>query len=134
TRADNSEKEPDACFRPRKPKVSSPSGSNGKEDPWPNLVIEVAYSESEQHVLDKVKKYWLDNLNRVHDVIVVKIDPVSSDQIPKRMQAWHFCISDKRYRYRDVSHRTYFEFGTHDKYGNPTNIQQNQCIINISLD
>ncbi|CAI2192328.1 7533_t:CDS:2, partial [Funneliformis geosporum] len=46
TRTENSEKEPDACFRSEKPKVSSLSKSNGKEDPWPNLVIEVAYSES----------------------------------------------------------------------------------------
>ncbi|CAG8658400.1 16583_t:CDS:2 [Funneliformis mosseae] len=134
TRVDNSGKEADACFRPSKPPVQPPNGSDREGEPWPNIVIEVAYSESEQHVLDKVKKYWLGNLDRVHDAIVVKIDPVSTGQIPKRMQAWHFCISDKRHRYRDVPHRTYFEFGTHDKDGNPIDIQQGQCIIKISLD
>ncbi|RHZ63278.1 hypothetical protein Glove_330g112 [Diversispora epigaea] len=40
---------------------------DGKGEPWPNLVIEVAYSESEQHVLNKVKIYWLGNFSRVHD-------------------------------------------------------------------
>ncbi|RHZ78308.1 hypothetical protein Glove_166g3 [Diversispora epigaea] len=133
TRADNSEKEADACFRPSKPPVRPP-GSDGEGEPWPNIVIEVAYSESEQHVLNKVKEYWLGNLNRVHDTIVIKIDPVSRGQIPKRMQAWHFCVTEKPLGTIDVPHRTYFEFGTHDKYGSPTNIQQGQCVIKISLD
>ncbi|CAG8701951.1 4036_t:CDS:2 [Funneliformis mosseae] len=135
TRADNSGKEADACFRPSKPPVQSPNGSNGKNEPWPNLVVEVAYSESEQHVLDNVKKYWLGNFSRVHDAIVIKIDPVSGeDEPPTRMQAWHFCITDKRTRTSDIQHRNHFEFGTLDKDGNQTNIQQGQCVIKISLD
>jgi len=135
TRADNSQKEADQCFRPTKPLVQSPSGRDGDRAAWPNLVIEVAYSESESHVLKKVKEFWLGNFSRVHDVIVIKIDPVSEKyEPPTRMQAWHFCITDKRFRYRDIEHRTYFEFGTHDKDGNPTNIQPGQCVIKISLD
>ncbi|CAG8492101.1 3655_t:CDS:2 [Diversispora eburnea] len=85
TRADNSGKEADACFRSSKP----------PNEPWP------------------VKKYWLGNMSRVHDAIVIKIDTVSSGEVPTRMQ---------------------FEFGTHNEYGNSTNIQQGQCVIKISLD
>ncbi|CAI2181134.1 15079_t:CDS:2, partial [Funneliformis geosporum] len=53
TRADNFGKEADASFRPKKPRVQPPNGSDGEDEPWPNLIIEVAYSESEQHALDK---------------------------------------------------------------------------------
>ncbi|CAG8619134.1 8176_t:CDS:2, partial [Diversispora eburnea] len=87
TRADNSGKEADACFRPSKPLVQSPNGSDGEKEPWPNIVVEVAYSESEQHVLEKVHNYWLRNHSRVHDAIVIKIDPVSEKyEPPTRMQ------------------------------------------------
>ncbi|CAG8656240.1 5212_t:CDS:2, partial [Ambispora gerdemannii] len=114
TRADDSEKEGDASFRPEKPRVRPPNGSDGKGEPWPNIVIEVAYFESKSHVLEKVKDFWLRNWSRAHDAIVVKIDkPPEEDQAPLRMQ---------------------FEFGTHDKNGNLTNIQPGQCVINISLD
>ncbi|CAG8664069.1 2176_t:CDS:2, partial [Ambispora gerdemannii] len=113
TRADDSGKEADACFRPSKPRVQPPNGSDGQDEPWPNLVVEVAYSESEEHVLEKVKYYWLGSFSRVHDAIVVKIDEVPLGQLPLRMQ---------------------FEFGIHDQYGNPTNIIPGQCVINISLD
>ena len=61
--------------------------SRFQDEPWPNLVVEVAYSESEEHVLKKVKDYWLGNLSRVHDAIVVKIDKVPpGGQIPLRMK------------------------------------------------
>ncbi|CAG8469352.1 16311_t:CDS:2 [Acaulospora morrowiae] len=86
TRADNSEKEADACFRPKKPRVAPPNGSDEKDEPWPNLVIEVAYSESEPRVLEKVKDFWLRNLSRAHDAIVVKIDKPPEDETPSRMQ------------------------------------------------
>ncbi|CAG8456579.1 12987_t:CDS:2, partial [Acaulospora morrowiae] len=52
--------------------------------PWPNMIIEVAYSETIDHVTDKVKNYWL-KPDRVHDAIVVKTEPVLEDQIPTHM-------------------------------------------------
>ncbi|CAG8536722.1 10873_t:CDS:2 [Diversispora eburnea] len=52
-RADNSGKKADACFSPSKPPVRLPNGSDGKKELWPNLIVEVAYSKSEQHVLNK---------------------------------------------------------------------------------
>ncbi|CAG8518738.1 1483_t:CDS:2 [Acaulospora morrowiae] len=134
TRADNSGKEADACFRPSKPRVRPPNGCDEQDEPWPNLVVEVAHSESEEHVLEKVKDYWLGNLSRVHDAIVVKIGEAPLGQPPLWMQAWHFCVSDRPRRTADIQPRTYFEFGTHDQYGNPTNIIPGQCVINISLD
>jgi len=94
----------------------------------------VAYSESEEHILKKVKDYWLGNLSRVHDAIVVKIDKVPpGGQIPLRMQvsyiyslsahdislfvchfkefnphqAWHFCVRDRPRRTADIQPRTY---------------------------
>ncbi|CAG8524847.1 10961_t:CDS:2, partial [Acaulospora morrowiae] len=78
TRADDSEKDGDASFRPEKP----------RGEPWPNIVIGVVYSEIESHVLEKLKDFWLRNWSRVHDAIVVKIDkPPEEDQYPLRMQA-----------------------------------------------
>ncbi|CAI2200013.1 6864_t:CDS:2, partial [Funneliformis geosporum] len=97
--------------------------------PWPSLVVEVAYSETLDHV-EEALKYWL-SPGRAHDCIIVKIDPVPQDQVPVRMRAWHYCISDRRTR--RIPHRTMFEFGTQDGMGAPLNIAQGQCIINISL-
>ncbi|RIA90644.1 hypothetical protein C1645_823096 [Glomus cerebriforme] len=57
-----------------------------KNFPWPNIIIEVAYFESVDNVTIRVKEYWLQP-DRVHDAIVVKIDPV--------LKAWHYCISDR---------------------------------------
>ncbi|GBC09899.1 hypothetical protein RclHR1_00920017 [Rhizophagus clarus] len=82
-------------------------------EPWPNVVIEVAYSESQTDVLSKVQDFWLKNNSRVHDVIVVKIDYIALGKTPTRMQ---------------------FEFGTHDQAGNPLNILPGTCVININLD
>ena len=45
--------------------------------------MEVAYSESINHVFEKVKNYWLKDLSRAHDAIVVK---VSDDETPSRMR------------------------------------------------
>ncbi|CAG8826214.1 18512_t:CDS:2, partial [Racocetra persica] len=107
TRADRSGKEVDASFRPMKPGVPAPTGSDGKRKPWPNIIVEVAYSESIEHVFDKVGNYWLKDLSRVHDAIVVKIDPISEDETPSRMRAWHFCSTDRRTRRGELQHRTH---------------------------
>ena len=85
-------------------------------------MVEVAYSESQNDVLDKVQNFWLKNHSRVHDVIVVKIDYVTPGETPtpatrmqvsyipklqviyyclyiskefNLLQAWHFCVSDR---------------------------------------
>ncbi|CAJ0841343.1 14258_t:CDS:2, partial [Entrophospora sp. SA101] len=92
THASGFGKESDLSFRPRKPKVISPYESDGKNKPWPNLVVEVAFSESVGHVKENAHNYWLHN-DRVHDVIVVKIDYVTKDQIPQHMKVWHYCVS-----------------------------------------
>ncbi|CAG8782344.1 30790_t:CDS:2, partial [Racocetra persica] len=115
TRADSSGKEADASFHPMKQ----------RNEPWPNIIVEVAYFESIDHVFEKVKNYWLKDLSRAHDAIVVKIDPVPEGETPSRMQ------KDKR---GELHHRTHFEFGTHDGAGNPLNISRGICIIKINLD
>ncbi|CAG8492829.1 2911_t:CDS:2 [Ambispora gerdemannii] len=84
TRADGCGKEADAPFRPKKSGVPAPTGSDGKRKPW--IIVEVAFSESIDHVLNKVKNYWLKDLSRAHDAIIVKIDLVSEDEAPSRMQ------------------------------------------------
>ncbi|CAG8844364.1 25088_t:CDS:2, partial [Gigaspora margarita] len=134
TRADSSGKEADASFRPMKPGVPAQTGSDGKRKPWPNIIVEVAYSESIDHVFEEVKDYWLKNLSRAHDAIVVKIDPTSEDETPSRMQAWHFCSTDRRTQGGELQHRTHFEFGTRDGTGNLLNILQGTCLIKINLD
>ncbi|CAG8602095.1 7847_t:CDS:2, partial [Acaulospora morrowiae] len=50
TRDINRGKEADASFRPKKPAVTAPNGSDRNEEPWPNLVVEVAYTETLGHV------------------------------------------------------------------------------------
>ncbi|GES96966.1 hypothetical protein GLOIN_2v1709556 [Rhizophagus clarus] len=136
TRADDSGKETDSSFRPKKARVPAPAGSDGESEPWPNLVIEVAYSETIDHVFKKVREYWCPDLSRVHDVIVVKIDPVPDGEIPSRMQAWHFCANDRRTRNSQLEARTHFEFGTQDGANPPNqlNIVPGMRLINISLN
>ncbi|CAG8594498.1 8904_t:CDS:2 [Acaulospora morrowiae] len=131
TYADGSAKEADNSFRPEKPEVKFPNGIDKGTRPWPNLVIEVAYSETIDHVTDRARNYWL-KPDRVHDVIVVKIEPVLEGQIPTRMIAWHYCISDKRTRFNFPA-RTTFEFGTIDENGTPLAFPQGACVINIAL-
>ncbi|CAB4438085.1 unnamed protein product [Rhizophagus irregularis] len=136
TRADDSGKEADSCFRPMKARVPTPTGSDGESEPWPNVVVEVAYTESTDHILEKVKEFWLPDLSRVHDVIVVKIDPVPDGEVPSRMQAWHFCVSDRRTRGAPLEARIHFEFGTYDGNNPPNqlNIVRGMCLINIDLN
>ncbi|CAG8850945.1 19412_t:CDS:2, partial [Racocetra persica] len=59
--------------------------------------------------------------------------PVPQGEMPVRMRAWHYCVSDRRTR-SNIPARTMFEFGTQDGSGAPLNISQGQCIMNISLD
>ncbi|CAG8460058.1 15345_t:CDS:2, partial [Cetraspora pellucida] len=113
TCADRSGKEPDASYCPMKPKVPTPTRSDEKRKLWPNIIVEVTYTKSIKHVFKKVKDYWLKDLSRAHDTIVVKIDPISEDETPSHMR---------------------FEFGTHDGAGNPLNILQGTCLIKINLD
>ncbi|RIA82092.1 hypothetical protein C1645_789039 [Glomus cerebriforme] len=131
TRDSTRGKEADASFRPKKPAVTAPDGSDRDNRPWPNLVVEVAYTETMEHV-EEALKYWL-SPGRAHDCIIVKIDPVPSGQVPVRMRAWHYCIDDRRTR-NNIPHRTEFEFGTQDGAGTGQNITPGQRIINISLD
>ena len=44
-----------------------------QNQPWPNLVVEIAYSEDEARVKNKVEGYWL-SPGRAHDVIMIKLD------------------------------------------------------------
>ncbi|CAG8577536.1 12799_t:CDS:2 [Ambispora gerdemannii] len=131
TYADGSAKEADNSFRPEKPEVPYPNGIDKKTRPWPNLVIEVAYSETIAHVTDKVKNYWL-KPGHAYDAIVVKIDPVPDGQVPNRMIAWHYCILDRRTRSMFPA-RTTFEFGTTDGNGAPLVFLQGARVINIAL-
>ncbi|CAG8441475.1 1448_t:CDS:10 [Diversispora eburnea] len=114
TRIDNSGKEADASFRPMKPRIPAPTRNDGDSEPWPNIIVEVAYSESINHVFEKVKSYWLKDFSRAHNAIVVKIESVSEGRM-SHMQAWHFCSTDRRTRGGGLQHRTHFEFGTHDE-------------------
>ncbi|CAG8625623.1 443_t:CDS:2 [Acaulospora morrowiae] len=131
TRDRNHGKEPDASFRPKKMTVDAPNGSNGNNCPWPNLVVEVAYTETLDHA-EEALKYWM-SPGRAHDCIIVKVDPVSQDRVPVRMRAWHYCVLAGRKTRNTVPLVTTFEFGTQDDMGVPLTITQGQCVINISL-
>ncbi|RIA80473.1 hypothetical protein C1645_745222 [Glomus cerebriforme] len=99
TRDRNRGKEADALFRPKKPAVTAPNGSDRNDHLWSNLVMEVAYAETSDHI-EEALKYWL-SPDHAHDCIIVKIDPVSQ---AKCQSAWHYCISNRITR--RTPHRT----------------------------
>ncbi|CAG8535034.1 11627_t:CDS:2, partial [Paraglomus brasilianum] len=124
-----------ASFRPvAKPRVNR-GGSDGKNQPWPNLIVEFAYAETEAHIKDKLEKYWLMN-DRAHDAIVIKIEPITSvttpPTTPMYMIAWHYCINNVTAI--GVLNPTMYEFGSVDCQGNPINPQLGQNVINIRLE
>ncbi|CAG8447546.1 5029_t:CDS:2 [Diversispora eburnea] len=80
------------------------SDADGTNDfPWPNLVVEVAYTETLDHV-EEALKYWL-SPGHAHDCIIVKIDPVPQGQVPVRMRAWYYFIEDRKIR-NTIPYRT----------------------------
>ncbi|CAG8557874.1 6186_t:CDS:2 [Paraglomus brasilianum] len=110
-------------------------GSDGKNQPWPNLIVEFAYAESEANVKDKVEKYWLMD-GRAHDAIVIKIEPITSVTTPPAtptcMTAWNYCTNNVTVV--GVLNPTMYEFGSVDRPGNPINPQLGQNVINIQLE
>ncbi|CAG8705576.1 20852_t:CDS:2 [Gigaspora margarita] len=130
TRAGGMGKEADGSFIPRdKPNVNS-NGREGPDSlkPWPNLVVEVASLETEAHLLDAVRNYWL-YPGRAHDVIAVKL--VRSDTIISRIKVWHFCTDNRTSE--ELVPITKFEFKTIDD-NNQIFIQPQQFTININTE
>ncbi|CAG8500627.1 17618_t:CDS:2, partial [Acaulospora colombiana] len=121
-------KEPDGSLRPvGKPQVSG-GGSDGRNRPWPNLVIEVAYSETEAHLKDKIENYWL-LPNRVHDAIAIKLNYTPDYTVPTEMTVSLALLQTAVGALNPVM----YEFGTINRQGNPINILPGQCVINIQL-
>ncbi|CAG8614314.1 4533_t:CDS:2, partial [Ambispora leptoticha] len=130
TRAGNMGKEADGSFIPkRKPNVNS-HGREGlnSHKPWPNLAIEVASSETEAHLLDAVKNYWLQP-GRAHDAIAIKL--IRCDTVISRIKVWHFC-TDNRIS-GELVPVTEFGFETIDD-NNQILIQPQQFTININTE
>ncbi|CAG8718622.1 13814_t:CDS:2, partial [Ambispora leptoticha] len=107
-----------------KPQVSH-GGSDGgvrRNEPWPNLVIEVAYAVTEAELKRKIETYWLAP-NRAHDAMGIKLNytpgvrPTIIDNSPA-IGAFAPIM---------------YEFGTVDRQDNPINIAPGQCVINIPL-
>ncbi|KAF0496172.1 hypothetical protein F8M41_021071 [Gigaspora margarita] len=131
TRAKNFGKEADGSFRPKKSAVDLPNGSDGLTRSWPNIVLEVATSESISHVKDKARNYWLHG-NRVHDVIIVKLY-YDDNKNQRRMRAMHYCVSGPSVQQK-LKPKNKFEFGIHDANGKPLNYDEGTCVIKIPLD
>ncbi|CAJ0838745.1 306_t:CDS:2 [Entrophospora sp. SA101] len=73
--AKNEYEEPDACFIPKRlldPLNPAQNTCDQNGNPWPTIILEIASSETLQHVKDKIIDYWLVP-NRCEDVIVIKI-------------------------------------------------------------
>ncbi|RHZ56494.1 hypothetical protein Glove_401g7 [Diversispora epigaea] len=131
TRAGSMGKEADGSFIPKR---KSNVNSNGREGPyshkpWPNLAIEVAFSETEEHLLNVVKNYWL-YPGRAHDAIAVKL--VQFDKIISIIKVWHFC-TDNRTPMRELVPVTEFEFRTIDD-NDQILIEPQQYMINIKIE
>ncbi|CAI2165553.1 3311_t:CDS:2 [Funneliformis geosporum] len=131
TKSRGSGKDPDASFRPKaKPRVNR-DGSDGRNQPWPNLVVEIAYSQSVADIKHKVEDYWL-RTGRAHDVIMIKIEPpIAPTMIPVFMTAWHYCINNRTAA--GALNPIMYDFSTTDDQGNPTNLQLGQRVINLRL-
>ncbi|CAI2173094.1 1576_t:CDS:2 [Funneliformis geosporum] len=131
TKSRGSGKEADASYIPVvKPQVNN-GGSDGSNQPWPNLVVEVAYSETEANIKNKVENYWLAT-GRAHDAIVIKLKPIDSATAPSCMTAWHYCTNVRTAA--GALNPTMYEFGTVDRQGNLINPQLGQNVIYIQLN
>ncbi|RHZ45864.1 hypothetical protein Glove_645g6 [Diversispora epigaea] len=130
TRSHGCAKEADASFRPnQKPHVNA-GGSDGGTRPWPNIVVEFAYSQSEADLKNKAETYWLQP-GRAHDVIAIKIGRFIPPEIPSVMTAWHYCINNRTIV--GALSPLMYEFGTIDRQGNQINLQPGQCVISIQI-
>ncbi|CAH1765874.1 15527_t:CDS:2 [Entrophospora sp. SA101] len=131
TKASGKGKEADGSFVPKgKPQVNS-DGREGPNShkPWPNLAIEVASSETERHLLNTVKDYWL-YPGRAHDAIAVKL--VQSGTIISKIKVWHFCTND-RTPMGDLVPVSEFEFKTIDSDDQIILIEPQQYMVNINI-
>ncbi|CAG8640347.1 7944_t:CDS:2 [Paraglomus brasilianum] len=129
TNSHRSGKEADGSIRPEcKPQVPH-GGSDGGNEPWPSLVIEVAYAMTEVELKKKIETYWL-TPNRAHDAIGINFNYVPGMR-PTEMTAWHYCINNQTAN--GALTPIMYEFGTVDHQGNPINIVPGQCVINIPL-
>ncbi|CAG8516553.1 276_t:CDS:2, partial [Acaulospora colombiana] len=73
TTSGRSGKEADVSIRPKgKPQVPR-GGSDGRNEPWPSLVIEVAYAVTEAELKKKIETYRLAP-NRAHDAIGINFN------------------------------------------------------------
>ncbi|CAG8664565.1 4008_t:CDS:2, partial [Racocetra fulgida] len=77
-------KEPDGSFRPSKKPPTTSNGYDGKNFPWPNLIVEVAYAQEERMLKERIENYWL-LPNRVHDAIGIKLEYTKDESIPTEM-------------------------------------------------
>ncbi|CAG8757590.1 9084_t:CDS:2 [Rhizophagus irregularis] len=126
-------KESDNAWTPSaKPRLIRGGCDRNGTQPWPNLVIEIAYTQSEADVKRKVETYWL-QAGRAHDAIAIKIEePVAPATRPSVMTAWHYCINHPRTA-TGAFNPTMYEFGTINRNGAQIQLQPGQCVINIQL-
>ncbi|CAB5368809.1 unnamed protein product [Rhizophagus irregularis] len=117
TKTPRSGKESDNAWTPvAKPRLIRGGCDRSGTEPWPNLVIEAAYTQSEADVKRKVETYWL-QAGRAHDAIAIKIEqPVAPATRPSVMTAWHYCINHPRTA-TGAFNPPMYEFGTINRNG-----------------
>ncbi|CAG8669429.1 15045_t:CDS:2 [Funneliformis mosseae] len=121
TKTPSTGKEADGSWTPvAKPRLISGGSDESGTQPWPNLVVEVAYKQSEADVKTKVETYWTQG-GRAHDAIAIKIEePVAPATRPSVMTAWHYCTNNRTAT--GELNPTMYEFGTIDRSGNQINL------------
>ncbi|CAI2186830.1 4598_t:CDS:2 [Funneliformis geosporum] len=114
-----------------KPRLIRGRCDRSDTQPWPNLIIEVAYTQSEADVRTKAETYWL-QAGKAHDVITIKIDePIALATVPSVMMAWYYCINNRTVT--SAFNPMIYEFGTINRNGAQIQLQPGQCVINIQL-
>ncbi|CAG8573160.1 8469_t:CDS:2, partial [Ambispora leptoticha] len=130
TRADNSGKEGVACFRPEKSQLRPP---NGCDKEIPSFIGPEVFRTKISYFHD-----FRVNPGRISSSKwrILRLDePPEGEEVPLRMQAWHFCAKDKPRRTADILPRTHVILNSVPMTNTgPTNIQPGQCVINISPD
>jgi hypothetical protein len=76
-----------------RPGPNNDDAADGSGNRWPNIIVEVAFSETEEHVLAKAEE-WLNTAQNpdhgVQQVIVIKLEYPGLTDGHRRMKAWRY--------------------------------------------
>ncbi|CAI2176153.1 20274_t:CDS:2, partial [Funneliformis geosporum] len=133
-RISGSGKQSDASFVPKLLPKPAQNPCDAEGNPWPNIIVEVANSQSLASIIQKTTQFWLAP-NRVEDVIVLKLWKWNSTRDQNGTSLRRLTVQrspqNARGHYLPVQA---IEFGTIDATNQPYNgcTAVGMCVLNIS--